>query len=162
MNKDKADIPTDNLDMGTHLKERLKKNAQTQELNQKASAQAPKEASQAQVQKPAKPAEPAEDVAKVPLDESQTKQQTQEDHLKHLEASFSTLILSLSSAALMALGLAMDPSTKAQPKKDKMMAKFNIDMLIMLKEKTKGNLTQDEQKILDAFISDLQLKYIEN
>ena len=58
-----------------------------------------------------------------------------------LEPTISTLVLSLSSAALMALGLATDPSQKdKKPKVDKPMAKFNIDMLIMLKEKTKGNL----------------------
>ena len=79
-----------------------------------------------------------------------------------LEPTISTLILSLSSAALMALGLATDPSQKDKaPKVDKPMAKFNIDMLIMLKEKTEGNLDSHEQKLLDAIISDLQIRYIE-
>ena len=79
-----------------------------------------------------------------------------------LEPTISTLVLSLSSAALIALGLAIDPSQNIkEPKVDKPMAKFNIDMLIMLKEKTKGNLSLDEQKLLDAIISDLQIRYIE-
>lgn len=79
-----------------------------------------------------------------------------------LEPTISTLVLSLSSAALIALGLATDPSQDIkEPKIDKSMAKFNIDMLIMLKEKTKGNLTPHEQKLIDVIISDLQIKYVE-
>ena len=79
-----------------------------------------------------------------------------------LEPTISTLVLSLSSAALMALGLATDPSqSDKELKVDKPMAKFNIDMLIMLKEKTKGNLNSHEQKLLDAIISDLQIRYVE-
>jgi DNA replication initiation complex subunit (GINS family) len=40
------------------------------------------------------------------------------------------------------------------------MARFNIDLLIMLQDKTKGNLTDDEKKFLDAVVNDLQIKYL--
>ncbi|MCE3009043.1 MAG: DUF1844 domain-containing protein [Proteobacteria bacterium] len=76
-----------------------------------------------------------------------------------MEANFSVLTMSLASSAAMALGLAPDPQT-GKTEKDKNMAKFNIDLLVMLKEKTKGNLSSDEQKFLETVITDLQLKFV--
>ena len=77
-----------------------------------------------------------------------------------LEASFSMLIMSLASSALMAMGLSPDPATgKSDP--DKQMARFNIDLLVNLKEKTKNNLTPDEQGLLDNILQDLQIKFIQ-
>lgn len=38
-------------------------------------------------------------------------------------------------------------------------AKLSIDMLIMLKEKTQGNLTEEEEKVLLTTIADLELNY---
>jgi hypothetical protein len=40
------------------------------------------------------------------------------------------------------------------------MARFNIDLLLVLQEKTKNNLTSDEASFLENIISDLQLKYV--
>jgi hypothetical protein len=77
-----------------------------------------------------------------------------------MEASFSVLTMSLASSAAMALGLAPDPST-GKVQKDKQMAKFNIDLLSMLKDKTKGQLTSDEQRFLDTVLADLQMKFIQ-
>ncbi|MEZ0393241.1 MAG: DUF1844 domain-containing protein [Pseudobdellovibrionaceae bacterium] len=79
--------------------------------------------------------------------------------MQKLEASFSVLTMSIASSAAMALGLAPDPQTN-QTHKDKNMAKFNIDLLLMLKDKTKGNLSGDEGKFLDSVISDLQIKFV--
>lgn len=78
-----------------------------------------------------------------------------------LEASFSVLTMSLASSAAMALGLAPNPQN-GETSKDKNMARFNIDLLVMLKDKTKGNLTSDEQRFLDSVINDLQLKFVQN
>jgi hypothetical protein len=78
-----------------------------------------------------------------------------------LEANFSTLVLSIGSSAAMALGLAPNPTT-GKVEKDKNLARFNIDLLVMLVEKTKGNLNDDEQKFLDAIVADLQLKFVQN
>lgn len=76
-----------------------------------------------------------------------------------MEASFSVLIMSIASSAVMAMGLAPHPQT-GETSKDKNMARFNIDLLVVLQEKTKGNLTADESKFLEHLISDLQLKYV--
>jgi hypothetical protein len=78
----------------------------------------------------------------------------------NLEASFSVLTMSLASSAAMALGLAPDPNT-GETHKDKNMAKFNIDLLLILRDKTKNNLNADEQRFLDSVITDLQMKFIQ-
>lgn len=77
-----------------------------------------------------------------------------------MEASFSMLTMSIASSAAMSLGLVPNHQTN-KTEVDKNMAKFNIDLLIMLKEKTKNNLTSDEVKFLESVISDLQLKFVE-
>lgn len=80
--------------------------------------------------------------------------------MSKMEASFSVLAMSLASSTAMALGLAPDPQS-GQTIKDKAMAQFNIDLLLMLEKKTMGNLTTDEDQFLKAVINDLQLKFIE-
>ncbi len=79
--------------------------------------------------------------------------------MQKMEATFSVLAMSLASSAAMALGLAPDPQS-GEVHKDKDMAKFNIDLLVVLKEKTKGNLTSDEQRFLESVVSDLQVKFV--
>lgn len=77
-----------------------------------------------------------------------------------MEASFSMLTMSLASSAAMALGLAPDPTTN-KVEKDKEMARFNIDLLLMLQDKTKNNLNDDEKRFLESILSDLQMKFIQ-
>lgn len=80
--------------------------------------------------------------------------------MQKMEANFSILTMSLASSAAMALGLAPDPQS-GQINKDKEMARFNIDLLLMLKVKTKGNLSDDEQRFLDSVLADLQMKFLQ-
>lgn len=74
------------------------------------------------------------------------------------QANFSTLIMSIASSAAMSMGLSPDPET-GKTEKDKELARFNIDLLVMLQAKTKNNLNDDEKHFLDAVVSDLQLKF---
>ncbi len=76
-----------------------------------------------------------------------------------LPVTFSTLLLSLASSAVLAMGLEKNPQTN-EYSKDLELAEFNIDMLRLLKDKTKNNLNPDEQKFLDTVINDLQLKFV--
>lgn len=76
-----------------------------------------------------------------------------------LPVSFSTLALSLASSAILAMGLEKNPAT-GNIEKDLPLARFNIDMLDMLKTKTKNNLTADEQQFIETVISDLQMKFV--
>lgn len=78
-----------------------------------------------------------------------------------MEASFSTLVMSIGSAAIMALGEAPNPQT-GKTEKNLEMAKFNIDLLNILKDKTKNNLSSDEHQLVERLISDLQMRYINN
>lgn len=77
-----------------------------------------------------------------------------------LEASLSLLVMSIASNAMMAMGLTPDPQS-GKTETDKNMARFNIDLLIMLKEKTKNNLNSEETGLLDHILQDLQLKFIQ-
>lgn len=78
-----------------------------------------------------------------------------------LQPSFSTLVLSIGSSAAMALGLAPNPNTQ-KVEKDIDMARFHIDLLVLLREKTKNNLVADETEFIDAVISDLQIKFVQS
>lgn len=75
-----------------------------------------------------------------------------------MEASLSMLIMSIASSAIMAMGLAPQQNGEIHP--DKNMARFNIDLLVVLRDKTKGNLTSDESQFLENLIKDLQLKFV--
>lgn len=77
-----------------------------------------------------------------------------------LEATFSMLVMSIASSAAMSLGIAPHPET-GETLKDKPMAKFNIDLLVMMQEKTKNNLNEEEKKFLDSLVTDLQMKYLQ-
>ncbi len=76
------------------------------------------------------------------------------------EATLSMLVMSIASGAAMALGLAPDPQTQ-KTSVDRNMARFNIDLLQILQDKTKGNLSDDEGKLLSSLLNDLQLKFLQ-
>jgi len=79
---------------------------------------------------------------------------------QELQASFSMLIMSIASNSSMAMGHTPDPQT-GKTEIDKQLAKFNIELLLTLKTKTKGNLASDEQGLLEHIIQDLQVKFIQ-
>ena len=73
---------------------------------------------------------------------------------------FHTFLLSLGSSALLHLGELERPGVGAA-EKDLPMAKHTIDILAMLQEKTRGNLTPEEAKLLESLLFDLRLRYVE-
>ena len=75
------------------------------------------------------------------------------------EVNFNSLIISLSSSALLHLGEIADPST-GEKKKDIALAKQSIDIISMLREKTRGNLTDEEQKFIDNILTDMRWRYV--
>lgn len=85
---------------------------------------------------------------------------TPEAQTQKLEATFSMLVMSIASSALMSLGLSPDPNT-GKPAPDKQVARFNIDLLTMLKEKTKNNLNTEDQDLLNQILQDLQMKFLQ-
>lgn len=79
---------------------------------------------------------------------------------QQLEASFVTLAMSVASSALMSLGLVPDPQTN-KTKVNIDLARFNIDLLDMLQQKTKGNLVKEEQDFMNQVLADLKFKFVE-
>jgi hypothetical protein len=75
------------------------------------------------------------------------------------EVNFNSLILSLSSSALLHLGEIADPQT-GEKRTDIHMAKHSIDIIAMLKEKTEGNLTDEEHKFVESILTDLRWRYV--
>ena len=76
-----------------------------------------------------------------------------------MDPMFVQLVFSFQSAAWMQLGKIANPiSGKIEKNLDA--AKMSIDMLIMVKEKTKGNLDAEEEKILANAITELELNYV--
>jgi hypothetical protein len=76
------------------------------------------------------------------------------------EVDFHTFVLSLGSSALLHLGELEHPDAGG-PHKDLPLAKHTIDILAMLEEKTKGNLTTAEAKLISSLLYDLRLRYVE-
>jgi hypothetical protein len=73
---------------------------------------------------------------------------------------FPTFVLSLGSSALMHMGEVEHP-TSGVAEKNLPMAKHSIDILSMLQEKTKGNLSPPEAELLENLLYDLRLQYVE-
>lgn len=72
---------------------------------------------------------------------------------------FAQLVLGFSSAALHYMGQLELEGHKDD--KNLPLAKQNIDIIEILQEKTKGNLTPEESRMMTAILQDLRLKYVE-
>jgi hypothetical protein len=73
---------------------------------------------------------------------------------------FGTFVLSLGSSALVHLGEINHPDTD-QAGENLLLARQTIDLLAMLEEKTRGNLTAEETRFLSDLLADLRLKFVE-
>jgi len=87
------------------------------------------------------------------------KEETSGQEIPLPEINFINFIFSLSTSALIQLGEIQDPLTQKQVK-DLPLAKQTIDLIGMLKEKTKGNLTPDEEKLIETVLYDLRMRYV--
>lgn len=84
-------------------------------------------------------------------------EQTKDDLPK---IDFSTFVLSLSHSAFVHLGDA--PSPDGQHREPNLvLAQQTIDMLALLAEKTKGNLTGDEERLLEQVLYELRMRFVE-
>lgn len=70
------------------------------------------------------------------------------------------LVFSLQSAAWYQMGKMASPVT-GKVERDLQQAKISIDLLVMLQEKTSGNLTKDEKQLLDSAVYNLQMNYVD-
>ena len=82
------------------------------------------------------------------------------EYADELDQSFANLILYLGQTAAMAFGDIPDPSgERAEP--NIAVAGMFIEMLGMLQEKTRGNLTAAESKLVEDLLYDLRLRYVQ-
>ena len=72
--------------------------------------------------------------------------------------NFAALVSMLVTQALFALGLLKVEGQEKEP--DLNMAKYNIDMLETLQQKTKGNLTEEEEKVLENTLNEVRMAYV--
>ena len=74
------------------------------------------------------------------------------------KGDFAALVSMLVTQALFALGMLQAEGQKKEP--DLEMAKYNIDMLDTVEEKTKGNLSKEEKKVLESTLSQIRMAYV--
>jgi len=89
-------------------------------------------------------------------DERSDEQQQQRGPLP--KGDFAAMISMLVTQALFSMGALKLKGQEREPDLD--MARYNIDMLEALKEKTKGNLTDQEEKILTDTLSQVRMAYV--
>jgi hypothetical protein len=75
--------------------------------------------------------------------------------------TFEYLVFSLGAQAELHLGLLHFGDEKDRPKPDLRLARHSIDMLAMLRDKTKGNLTLEEQRYLENSLTELQFRFVQ-
>ena len=78
-----------------------------------------------------------------------------------MEFNFLTYISSLAFQAMIFLGLMPNPMAEEKIERDLRQAKLIIDTLIVLRDKTKGNLTEQEAQMLNSAVYELELRYVE-
>jgi hypothetical protein len=78
------------------------------------------------------------------------------------QLDFNALVLSLGSSVVIHLGEAPDPTSgEKRGKPEFALAQQSIDLLAMLQEKTRGNLTEEERRFLEGMLYDLRLLFVQ-
>jgi len=75
-------------------------------------------------------------------------------------ATFASLVESLAAQALVQMGELADPAS-GKKEKNLQFARYMIDILEMIEEKTRGNLTENEREFLQAVLYDLRMRYVQ-
>ncbi len=76
------------------------------------------------------------------------------------EMSFATLVLSLSTSALIHLGVPPEPDEHAPAEPNLPLARQTIDILEILHAKTRGNLDESEARLLEQVLHDLRMRFV--
>ena len=77
------------------------------------------------------------------------------------KVDFSTFVLSLGTAALYQLGVISSPESGEMSEADPLVAQQTIDTLEMLRDKTRGNLDEEERKLIDSLLYELRMRFVE-
>ncbi len=76
-------------------------------------------------------------------------------------ANFDFLVLSLRAQVEVQLGLLHFGPPEEKPEPDLDLARHGIDLLAVLKEKTRGNLSLEEQRLLENSLTELRFRYVQ-
>ena len=87
-----------------------------------------------------------------------TQKESEPDSLPEID--FGMFVMSLASSVLVHLGEIEHPDSRTR-EPNLPIAKQTVDILGMLREKTRGNLTQEEAQLLDNLLYDLRMKYVD-
>jgi hypothetical protein len=93
--------------------------------------------------------------------EKAEKQKGEQERSRHgplPRGNFAALVSMLVTQALFAMGMLKVEGQEREP--DLEMAKYNIDMLETLQEKTKGNLSKEEEKVLENTLNEVRMAYV--
>lgn len=112
--------------------------------------------------------EPRESSERTSASEEHASEKVREESLQREESagqemaeiSFSAFVISLSTQALMHLGEIPNPLND-KVEKDISVAKQMIDIIALLRDKTRGNLDQGENKLVEDVLFDLRMRYVE-
>jgi hypothetical protein len=74
--------------------------------------------------------------------------------------AFTTFIIGLASTAVIHLGETANPET-GRIERNLELARETLDLLSMLREKTRGNLTTEEEQLFNTLLTDLRLRFVE-
>ena len=77
------------------------------------------------------------------------------------KVDFSTFVLSLGTTALYQLGAVPDPASGETVEADPLVAQQTIDTLEMIRDKTRGNLDEEERKLIDSLLYELRMRFVE-
>lgn len=77
------------------------------------------------------------------------------------QLDFATFIMSILGSAFVHLGDAPDPTTGKAREPNLLLARQDIDLLALLHEKTRGNLSGEEERLLSQGLYDLRMRYVE-
>ncbi len=103
--------------------------------------------------------ESAKDEVKDQAQKETTPEERQEPEIHLPEINFATFIISLNASALVHLGVLEDPAS-GKKVKNLAMGKQTIDILSMMEEKTRGNLSKEEENMLKNILYDLKIIYV--
>ena len=104
----------------------------------------------------------AEVDSKIKEEKKETESQgadSSEQQVELPEINFVNFLFSISTSALIQMGEIEDPISQ-QTVRNLPLAKQTIDLIGMLEEKTKGNLTPDEAKLIENILFDLRMRYV--
>lgn len=79
---------------------------------------------------------------------------------QEIDIQFYQLVLSLQAAAMQQMGKLANPMT-GKVERDLAMAKNTVDMLEMIERKTRGNLNQDEKRMVDHLLYELRMNFVD-